>query len=76
MQGRRATEGAGRLKGYRTYIAAAAMGLTVLARQTGWLTPEQANMVYEALLAGGLAFLRSAVPEPPKTRKRKRTVTT
>lgn len=63
-------------RGYRTYLSAGLMGIAVLARQMGWLSPEQANMVYEVFLAAGLAFLRASRLDPPRRRKRKPGVTT
>lgn len=48
-----------RLKGYRTYLSAAAV--VVLAVLQGWLGMEIPEWVYGALFAGGLAFERAAV---------------
>ena len=49
------------LKGYKTYIVAVLVALTVGAQQLGWIDGPTSGAILGLLGAGGLATLRAGV---------------
>ena len=49
------------LKGKKTYLIAAAVGLVTVAHQLGWIDADTYKVVLGFLGAGGLATLRAGV---------------
>lgn len=54
------------LKGYKTYLVAAGIGLVAFARAMGYLDDETAAIITSLLIGGGIATLRAAVSSETK----------
>lgn len=52
-----------KLKGYRTYLVAAAVGIATVVYQLGYIDGDLYATALGLLGAGGLATLRAAVPK-------------